>query len=147
MEYMVWIWLAVFVLAFVIEAITQDLVSIWFGIGALICVCISFVTPWWVQLIIFVVVSTITLIATRPLVKKILARTERKTNSDEFIGQKVKVITEITKFDGGEVKLNGIVYTAILKETDEETIPAESIVEVVAIKGNRLVVKNIEREI
>ena len=147
MEYMVWIWLAVFVLAFVIEAITQDLVSIWFGIGALISVCISFVTPWWIQLIIFVVVRTIALVATRPLAKKILARNERKTNTDEFIGQKVKVITEITKFDGGEVKLNGIVYTAILKETDEETIPTDSIVEVVAIKGNRLVVNNIEREI
>ncbi len=146
MEYMVWIWLAVFVLAFIIEAITQDLVSIWFGLGALVCVCISFVTPWWVQIIVFVVVSSITLVATRPLVKKILSRTERKTNSDEFIGQKVKVITDITKFDGGEVKLNGIIYTAILKETDEETIKADSIVEVIAIKGNRLVVKNIEGE-
>ena len=146
MEYMVWIWLAVFVLAFIIEAITQDLVSIWFGLGALVCVCISFVTPWWVQIIVFVVVSSITLVATRPLVKKILSRTERKTNSDEFIGQKVKVITDITKFDGGEVKLNGIIYTAILKETDEETIKADSIVEVIAIKGNRLVVKKIEGE-
>lgn len=146
MEYMVWIWLAVFVLAFIIETITQDLVSIWFGLGALVSVCISFVTPWWVQIIVFVVVSSITLIATRPLVKKILDRAERKTNSDEFIGQKVKVITDITKFDGGEVKLNGIIYTAILKETDEETIKVDSIVEVIAIKGNRLVVKNIEGE-
>ena len=116
-------------------------------VGAIICVCISGFTEWWVQLIVFVVVSSITLIATRPLAKKILARNERKTNTDEFIGQKVKVISNITKFDGGEVKLNGIVYTAILKETDEETIPIDSIVEVVSIKGNRLVVKNIEKEI
>ena len=147
MEYMIWIWLGVFVLAFILEAITQDLVSIWFGVGAIICVCISGFTEWWVQLIVFVVVSSITLIATRPLAKKILARNERKTNTDEFIGQKVKVISNITKFDGGEVKLNGIVYTAILQETDEETIPIDSIVEVVSIKGNRLVVKNIEKEI
>lgn len=147
MEYMIWIWLGIFVLAFVVEAITQDLVSIWFGIGALVCVCISYVTPWWVQIIVFVVISTITLIATRPLVKKILSRQERKTNSDEFIGQKVKVIKDITKFDGGEVKLNGIIYTAILRDADEKTINNDAIVEVVAIKGNRLVVKNIEGEI
>ena len=145
-DYTIWLWLAVFVITIAVEAMTQDLVSIWFGLGALVCVCISFVTPWWVQIIVFVVVSSITLVATRPLVKKILSRTERKTNSDEFIGQKVKVITDITKFDGGEVKLNGIIYTAILKETDEETIKADSIVEVIAIKGNRLVVKNIEGE-
>lgn len=147
MEYMIWIWLGIFVLAFVVEAITQDLVSIWFGIGALVCVCISYVTSWWVQIIVFVVISTITLIATRPLVKKILSRQERKTNSDEFIGQKVKVIKDITKFDGGEVKLNGIIYTAILRDADEKTINNDAIVEVVAIKGNRLVVKNIEGEI
>ena len=143
MEYMIWIWLGVFVLAFILEAITQDLVSIWFGVGAIICVCISGFTEWWVQLIVFVVVSAIALFATRPLAKKLLDRTERKTNSDEYIGQKVKTISEVTKFDGGEVKLNGIVYTAILMEDSDETIEKDMVVEVVAIKGNRLVIKKI----
>ena len=143
MEYMIWIWLGVFVLAFILEAITQDLVSIWFGVGAIICVCISGFTEWWVQLIVFVVVSAIALVATRPLAKKLLDRTERKTNSDEYIGQKVKTISDVTKFDGGEVKLNGIVYTAILMEDSDETIEKDMVVEVVAIKGNRLVIKKI----
>lgn len=142
-EYMIWIWLGVFVLAFILEAITQDLVSVWFGLGAIVCVCISRVTEWWVQLIVFVLVSAIALIATRPLVKKILSREERKTNTDDFIGQKVKTISDVTKFDGGEVKLNGIVYTAILMEDSDVTIENDSIVEVVAIKGNRLVIKKI----
>ena len=75
---MLWIWLGVFVLAFVIEAITQDLVSIWFGLGALVALCITGFTDWWVQLIVFVAVSAVALLATRPLVKKILARSERK---------------------------------------------------------------------
>lgn len=142
-EYMIWIWLGVFVLSFILEAITQDLVSIWFGLGALVCVCISGFTEWWVQLIVFVAVSAIALLATRPLVKKILDRNERKTNSDEYVGQKVKTITDVTKFDGGEVKLNGIVYTAILMEDSDETIEKDIVVEVVAIKGNRLVIKKI----
>ena len=140
---MLWIWLGVFVLAFVIEAITQDLVSIWFGLGALVALCITGFTDWWVQLIVFVAVSAVALLATRPLVKKILARSERKTNSDDYVGQKVKTISEVTKFDGGEVKLNGIVYTAILMEDTDETIPTDTVVEVVAIKGNRLVIKKI----
>ena len=141
--YMIWIWLAVFVIAFILEAITQDLVSVWFGLGALVCVCISGVTEWWVQLIVFVVVSAIALIATRPIVKKILARNERKTNTDDYIGQHVKTISNVTKFDGGEVKLNGIIYTAILMEDSDEEILKDEVVEVVAIKGNRLVIKKI----
>lgn len=140
---MLWIWLGVFVLAFVIEALTQDLVSIWFGLGALVALCITGFTDWWVQLIVFVAVSAVALLATRPLVKKILARSERKTNSDDYVGQKVKTISDVTKFDGGEVKLNGIVYTAILMEDTDETIPTDTVVEVVAIKGNRLVIKKI----
>ena len=142
-EYMIWIWLGIFVLSFILEAITQDLVSIWFGLGALVCVCISGFTEWWVQLIVFVAVSAFALLATRPLVKKILDRNERKTNSDDYVGQKVKTITDVTKFDGGEVKLNGIVYTAILMEDSDETIEKDIVVEVVAIKGNRLVIKKI----
>ena len=38
-EYMIWVWLGVFVVAFIVEAITQDLVSVWFGLGAIVCVC------------------------------------------------------------------------------------------------------------
>lgn len=145
-DYLIWIWHGIFVFAFILEVCTQDYVSIWFGLGALVCVCISFVTPWWLQLIIFVLVSAITLIATRPLVKKILQREERKTNSDDYIGKKVKTISDVTKFDGGEVKLNGIVFTAILTEDSDETIKNDTIVEVVAIKGNRLVIKSLENK-
>ena len=145
-EYLIWIWLGVFVLAFIIEALTQDIVSIWFGLGALVCVCIAEVTAWWVQVIVFVLVSTISLVATRPVVKKILSRTERKTNSEEYVGKKVKTITDVTKFDAGEVKLNGIIFTAILQEDSDVTIEKDSIVEVVAIKGNRLVIRKIEKE-
>ena len=143
-KYTIWIWLAVFVLAIVLEASTQDLVSIWFAAGTLIPMAISYAAPFWVELIVFVVISASALIFTRPLVKKLMDRTVRKTNSDDFIGKRVKVCKDITKYDGGEVKLNGIVYSAILMEDEEKEIKADSIVEVVALKGNRAVVKLIE---
>ena len=73
-----------------------------------------------------------------------LARSVRHTNADEFIGKRIKAETDITKFDGGEVKLNGIIYTAILMESEEETISKDSLVEVVSLKGNKAVVKKIE---
>jgi membrane protein implicated in regulation of membrane protease activity len=144
-NYTIWIWLGVFVLTVILEASTQDFVSIWFAVGALVAIAISYSAPFWVELIVFVVISAMALIFTRPLVKKLMDRTVRKTNSDEFVGKRVKVEKEITKYDGGLVKLNGIVYSAILMEEEEKSIPLDSIVEVVSLKGNRVVVKLIEK--
>ncbi len=143
-QYMIWIWLGIFVLAVVIEAVTMDLVSIWFALGSMAALCVSFGVPFWVEIIVFFVISTITLIFTRPLVKKMMDRQVRKTNSDDFVGKRVKVIKEIDKFDGGEIKLNGITYTAILPEDENETIDVDAIVEVVTLKGNKVVVKKID---
>lgn len=145
-DYMIWIWLAIFVIAVVVEALTEELVSVWFAAGALITIPISYAAPFWVEIVVFAVISVVALVFTRPLVKRMMDRTVRKTNSDDFIGKRVKVIKPIDKFDGGEVKLNGIIYTAILREEDEEKIENDSIVEVVALKGNRVVVKRIIEE-
>ena len=40
-QYMVWIWLGILVAAIILEAITQDLVSIWFSVGALVSLVLS----------------------------------------------------------------------------------------------------------
>ena len=141
-EYTIWIWLAIFVITIIVEAATQDLVSIWFSLGSLVALAISGFSAWWVEVIVFLVVSIIALLLTRPIMKKLMQRNERKTNTDDFIGKKLKAISDISKYDAGEVKLNGIIYKAILMEDSYDTILKDSIVEVVAIKGNRLVVKS-----
>ena len=146
-NYMIWIWLGIFVVTVIVEAVTQDLVSIWFSLGSMAALCVSFGVPFWVEIIVFFVVSTITLIFTRPLVKKLMDRQIRKTNTDDFIGKRVKVVKEIDKFDGGEVKINGIIYTAILLEDENETIPEDAVVEIITLKGNKVVVKKIEDKV
>ncbi|MCR4897687.1 MAG: NfeD family protein [Acholeplasmatales bacterium] len=145
-NYMLYVWLGVFVVALIVEGVTTELVSVWFAVGALVALPFGFFKEFWISIIVFVVVSTVALIFTRPIVKRITQRKERKTNVDDVIGKKLKTITDITKFDAGEVKLNGIVYTAILREDEDKTISKDKIVEVVSIKGNRLVVKEIEGE-
>ena len=79
-DYMIWVWLAVFVIAIIVEALTEELVSIWFGAGALITIPISYAAPFWVEIVVFAVISVVALIFTRPLIKKLMDRTERKTN-------------------------------------------------------------------
>lgn len=143
---MVWVWLAVFVIAVIVEAITQDFVSIWFAVGALVALAFSFplANYIWAQVLIFSVVSLLALALTRPLVKKVTQRAIRHTNVDEFVGKRVRIEKDIKKYSPGEIKLNGITYSAILTENEENTIDSGSIVEVVTLKGNKVVVKKIE---
>ena len=124
-NYMLWIWLSVFVLAVILEAVTQDFISIWFSVGALVSLVICAWVPFWVEIIIFSVISFLALILTRPLAKKLTERAVRYTNVDEFVGKRVKADKEITKFEAGEIKLNGVIYSAILMEDEEETIPVD----------------------
>lgn len=141
--YMIYIWVGVFIISLILEATTQEFVSIWFSLGSIISLILSFFTPYWVQIIVFVVVSFIALLATRPLVKKFMQGTERYTNTDELIGKRLITKNDITKYEGGEIKLNGIIYTAILMENEENTIPKDSLIEVVSFRGNKVVVKEI----
>ncbi len=141
---MLWIWLGVFVLAIILEAMTQDFISIWFSVGALVAMIICTWVPFWVEIIVFCAVSFLALGLTRPLAKKLTERSVRYTNTDEFVGKRVKVEKTITKFDAGEIKLNGVIYSAILMEDENDAIVEDTIVEVVALKGNKIVVKNIE---
>ena len=92
----------------------------------------------------FSVITLITLILTRPLVKKMMDRNIRYTNVDEIIGKRVKVIKEISKYEAGEVKINGIIYTAILLEEAENTIKEDTIVEIIAFQGNKVSVRELE---
>ena len=139
----IWVWLALFVITIVIEAMTQDIVSVWFTVGAFASLCISYLAPWWVELIVFVVISTVCLLLTRPFVKKLMRSQIRKTNTDEFIGQRVKLLTDVSKFEMGTVKINSVVYNVIVSDEDEK-IEKDSIVEIVSIKGNKFIVRKVE---
>ncbi len=141
---MIWVWLIAFVIAVIVEALTQDLVSIWFAVGALITLIISNWVPMWAEFIVFSVISFMTLFLTRPLAKKLTQRAVRYTNVDEFVGRRVKTEKEISKFNAGEIKVNGIIYSAVLLENEEKTIPVGATVEIVSLKGNKIVVKEIE---
>ena len=143
--YMVWIWLFIFLLGIVVEAVTQDLVSIWFSIGGLVSMILSgfeFV-PWFVEVIVFIVVSLTAVICTRPFAKKLLNNALRSTNIDESIGKHVLVRKEISKFSDGEIKLHDVIYTACLMEEENEVINVGEEVEVVTFRGNKVVVKKV----
>lgn len=89
-NYMVWIWLGVFLFTLIIEGVSQDLIAIWFSLGALISLAFSAIPgiPWYVEVVVFAVVSLVVMIFTRPLAKRILLNATRYTNIDEYVGKK-----------------------------------------------------------
>lgn len=146
-QYMWIIWLVLFVLALLIEAIGADLVSIWFAFGAVIALIASLVpdVSWWMELIIFFVISLASLAALRPLIHRYLRKNTVASNIDSIVGQKGLLISKIDLLHHGEVKINDVVWTAIAsKET--ESIEKGSIVKVLAVSGNKLIVTKDKEE-
>ena len=68
-------WLAATILMFILEAVTVNLVSVWFALGALGALIAALLgAHLWLQIVIFFLVTILTLILTRPLVKSISTR-------------------------------------------------------------------------
>ena len=100
------IWIVAAVVFAVVEALTFNLVTIWFAIGALVAFAVSyFDADVTAQLWIFVLVSVVALALTKPLVAKKLTVRRQSTNADMIIG-KTAVVTADIKRDsfGGEIK-------------------------------------------
>lgn len=140
-----YVWLGVFILSIIIEFLTPELVSIWFGLSAIVSLILSAIPgiPYYVTIIIFTVLSLGLLLLVRPLAKKLLLRQEVKSNVDEMIGKKAVVIKKISELERGEVKINGVVWTAQLSSNSKESIEVEKIVCILAIEGNRLIVREL----
>ena len=132
------IWVAAIIVFIVIEIFTQGLTSIWFAGGALGgCVAaMAHMSPL-VQVIAFIVVSIILIIATRPFKKRMDSRIQ-KTNVETVIGQTGFVEEDIRPGQSGRVRLDGKIWTA--RGAAEEAIPAGQQVTVTDIQGVTLTV-------
>ena len=112
-----WVWVAVTIICVVIESLTLSLTTIWFGISAFVMVFLAFTPlPFPAQLFIFVVLALVLLIFTRPVVKQKLNQKKIATNYERIIGQIAVVTRKITALDKGSVKINGMEWTAAVRE-------------------------------
>lgn len=141
MEIYLYMWLAAFVLFAVVEFVTSmALISIWFAVGSLFALILSaFEVPLWIQLLVFILVSAILLICTRPIAKK-LNKNNVDTNLEIIIGKTAKVIDDIDNSKAtGRVKLKGVDWSAV--SDTGEFIEKNSHVTVTKIEGSKLYVK------
>lgn len=85
---MLYIWILAAVVFGVLEGITAQLVSIWFVLGAVAAaVAAACGGAVWLQGVLFVAVSVVALLATKPLVKKYLRPRIQATNADRCVGE------------------------------------------------------------
>ena len=131
-------WIISFIIFLIIEIATINLVSIWFVLGSLAALITSYITKnVFIQLFIFVIISTVSLCITKPLVKKFKNTKPTPTNLDRVI-DKIGVVTkEITKDEYGEVKVMNTIWTA-KADTDLEI---GTKVKIIKIEGVKLIVE------
>ena len=142
MEYaMLIFWIVLLVVLIIIEAVTAQLVTIWFAAGAAAALVAELCgLEQWLQWVIFIAVSAVALVATRPLVKKITNKTVQPTNADRCIGQTAVVTEDIVNIDArGQVNVNGITWTA--RSSDGSVIKKDEYVIVEKIEGVKLIVR------
>ena len=126
------IWLIALVVFLLIEAATQGLTSIWFAGGALgggIAALLH--ANIWIQIAVFLILSIILLIATKPL-KHRMDKKLSKTNIDSLIGMTGTVISDIPENGTGRVRADGKLWTA---RSDGTSIRIGQKVVITAIEG------------
>ncbi|MGX8679838.1 MAG: NfeD family protein [bacterium] len=136
-------WILTIIIMVVIEAATVTMVSVWFAIGAAgALICAQLGLPFAIQIAVFIALSLLTIIIFRPFAAKALQGNRVRTNSDAIIGQHALVLKEIGPRGPGEVKIKDRIWRAT--SVDNRLIQEGSYVQIVAIEGAHVIVRNIE---
>ena len=134
-------WLIIILFLGFIEAITVNLVTIWFVISGIVSLILSFfIDDFIIQFSVFVILGILLLITTRSWLNKVFKINKYKTNLDRVIGMQGIVTEKITKNSPGEVKVDGKRWMAI----SDKTINVDNDVKILGIDGVKLKVEKWE---
>ena len=138
-------WLSAFIIFIVLEAVTIQFVSMWFCFGTLAgLITTLFAGPVWLQIVMFVAVSALALLISRPLVKKWVLADAHPTNSDMLIGKVFNVMESIDNDRGtGSVVACGKIWSA--RSLNGDVIPAGTSIIPVRIEGVKLILKTTQK--
>lgn len=137
-------WLVLFVVLLVVEIATMGLTTVWFAGGALIAFFAAYIhLGIGLQIVLFLAVSILLLVLTRPIAVKYFNQEREKTNVDSLIGQNAVVLEEINTIKAtGRVEVNGMEWSAKTEHT--EIIEVNTVVSIKGIQGVKLIVEKAE---
>ena len=133
------LWLTVFLAFAVVEMLTLDLFFIMLGGGALAGLLADFAgADFWLQIVVFCVVSLLMVAFVRPVALKHLKKgpADQRTNIDRLIGESALVM-ETVSTSSGLVKIGGDVWSA---RSTAGVLDAGATVQVTRIDGATAVV-------
>lgn len=132
------LWCIVLVVLLAIEAATLNLVTIWLAVGAVAALLsCAFNLSFFYQFVVFVLVSALALLASKPLVDKARNRKPRTDlGLNRNIGKTATVVAEITPQKAGRVRLDGVDWIA----QSDASIAKDTLVTVMAVDATTLVV-------
>ena len=127
-----WAWLGAFVIFVIIEAATQALTTIWAALAAFLMIFLSKTNmPIRWQILLFLIITILLIIFTRPFAIKKLKLGRDKMNVNALEGQK------ITQFEKGEGKAkNGVIWS--VTSADGSEIAENTVCLVQKVNGNTL---------
>lgn len=136
------IWILIATVCFIGELITAGFFILWFGVGASVAAVLNYLGfSETTQFIAFILVSLILLALSRPFAKRITeGLPNKKAASDRLIGEKGVVIEQISRKNGGLVRISGDTWRAV---SDNEIKEGNDVL-VEKIEGVKLVVKPVK---
>ena len=135
-------WIVISVILFMGELALPQFFLFWFGIGGVAAV-ISHILgiPYEYQWGVFLVVSLVGLVLTRPFAKMVSKKEPQKSGVDALIGEHMEVTQTINNIKGiGQVHGKGEYWRAI--SVDDSVIDVGIVVEIKEIRGVSLIVKS-----
>ena len=135
------IWILGIITFIILEAVTYQLVSIWFAIGALGGMIAAFSgVNFYVQMAVFIAVSFICILCLRPLSMKFFKPRNVETNAQSLVGKEVLITSDVDNIRGlGEGKVDGKVWT--VRSIDNSHVLKGETAVIEKIEGVKLIVK------
>lgn len=134
------LWFAALVLFIVAEAATVSMVSAWFAVGSLVALIAAlFGAQFWLQVVLFLVFSAISLALLRPIAKEYFNAKVTPTNVDAMAGKVCLCVADIDNLQSaGQVKIGDVEWSA--RSTDGQEIPAGTQVKIDRVEGVKVYV-------
>lgn len=141
------IWLGLFILLLVIEIITVGLTTIWFAAGSLAALAANVLgADLFIQIIVFLAVSIVLLIFTRPWAEKHLNRKRVRTNYERVIGKVIRITEKVDNLNQtGKSVVDGQEWT-VRSGNDSDIFETGELARVTAVSGVKLIVEKYEEE-
>ena len=136
------LWGVLIIVSLIVELATDELTIIWGTIGGIFSFLSALLhADVWLQLLIFVVFTTLTIIISRPIIKKYAKKEIIRTNADRLIGMVAVVSEPFKNNEVGKVTVNGQTWRAT--STSSEAFFEGEKVQVEGLSGTKVIVSKI----